>query len=122
MRVLHLGKYYPPVPGGMETHLQLLAAGQNRRGLEVQVVVANVDRVRKEETDSGIKVIRLPRYFDISNAPVYSGIPECIRAARPDIVHLHFPNPWGVIAYLRSGHRGPLVITYHSDIVGRDIL
>ncbi len=122
MKVLHLGKYYPPVPGGMESHLQLLAAGQRRRGLEVQVVVANVDSSRRDETVSGIKIIRLPRYFDISNAPVYLGIPDCIRTACPDIVHLHLPNPWGVIAYLRSDHRGPLIITYHSDIVGRDIL
>jgi rhamnosyl/mannosyltransferase len=122
MKVLHLGKYYPPVHGGIETHLRLLAHGLRHRGVEVEVVVANVGATRSEETDDGIRVVRLPRYFDVSNAPVYSGVSECIRKAHPDLVHLHFPNPWGVVAYLRSGHRGPLIITYHSDIIGRRIL
>jgi glycosyltransferase involved in cell wall biosynthesis len=32
-------------------------------------------------------------------------------------VHLHLPNPAAAAAWLASGNRGKLIITYHSDIV-----
>src|SRR2546430_3944811 len=121
MKVMHLGKYYSPVHGGIETHLRVLASGLTHRGLEVDVVVSNLAAVGSEETHSGIKIVRLPRYLELFGAPVYLGIAKCIRTMRPDIVHLHWPNPWCVIGYLYSGHRGPLVITYHSDVMGRKI-
>jgi rhamnosyl/mannosyltransferase len=38
------------------------------------------------------------------------------------LVHIHVPNPAAVLAYLASGHRGPLVITYHSDTVKQKVL
>jgi rhamnosyl/mannosyltransferase len=40
-----------------------------------------------------------------------------LRAARPDLVHIHLPHPAGVLGLLGSGYRGPLVATYHSDVV-----
>src|SRR4051812_7761237 len=40
-RVVHLGKYYPPSPGGIETHTQTLARTQAELGADVRVVVVN---------------------------------------------------------------------------------
>jgi rhamnosyl/mannosyltransferase len=44
-------------------------------------------------------------------------MPAAIRAARPDLVHIHLPHPGGVLGLLASGYRGPVVVTYHSDVV-----
>ncbi len=122
MKVLHLGKYYPPAYGGFETHLRLLASGLTGRGVDVDVVVANSGAFRAQESWAGIDIVRLPRYLEIFGTPLYLGIPECVRSRRPDIVHLHWPNPCAVLGYLRSGYRAPLVVTYHSDVMGRRLL
>ncbi|MGL4423920.1 MAG: glycosyltransferase, partial [Gemmataceae bacterium] len=41
MKVVHLGKYYPPASGGIETHTQTLARAQADLGADVRVVVVN---------------------------------------------------------------------------------
>lgn len=43
-------------------------------------------------------------------------MPVELRRLAPDLVHLHFPNPTGDLAYLLSGCRAPVVMTYHADI------
>src|SRR6516225_5346874 len=40
-RICHLGKYYPPAPGGVEAHVQALARGQTALGCQVDVVCVN---------------------------------------------------------------------------------
>src|SRR5204863_3192731 len=51
LRVCHLGKYYPPAPGGTETHLQTLARAQASLGAQVQVACVNhADRRGRDVT------------------------------------------------------------------------
>ena len=45
-KVLHVGKFYPPYPGGMESHLQTLCE-ELSKSIEVEVLVAS-DRWRSE--------------------------------------------------------------------------
>ena len=39
MRVLHLGKFFPPYPGGVERHMADLMQAQVQAGLEVGALV-----------------------------------------------------------------------------------
>ena len=41
LRICHLGKYYPPANGGMETHVRFLAQGQAELGADVTVLCVN---------------------------------------------------------------------------------
>jgi glycosyltransferase involved in cell wall biosynthesis len=120
-RVLHVGKYYPPYRGGIETHLHLLCTGL-RACADVEVIVASDDLRESEEWVDGVKVTRVSTRFMLAGAPVCPGMVRRIRESTADIVHLHLPNPAAVLAYLASGHRGKLVVTYHSDVVRQRLL
>lgn len=121
LEVLHVGKFYPPHMGGIETHLEALC-GQLRRSVDVRVVVANDDRSAVEEVLSSVQVARVPTWLTLASTPVAPAMVAQIRAFRGHILHLHFPNPMSVLAYLASGYRGHVVVTYHSDMVRQKIL
>lgn len=116
LRVLQLGKFYPPHMGGMETHLQALCE-QLHRSVDVRVIVASDDRRTTNELVDGIRVTRAGTAFRITTVPICPGMAGEIRKTPADLVHIHWPNPAALLSYLISGHRGRLIVTYHSDIV-----
>ena len=121
MRVLQIGKFYPPHWGGMETALKDICeslAGQ----VDFEVVVANSDGHRKEEVRGGIAVTRLANFKTLFSQPLTPSLFGELRRRRADIVHLHEPNPLGLAAFLASGNPARLIIHYHSDIVRQRLL
>ncbi|MDQ3175328.1 MAG: glycosyltransferase [Acidobacteriota bacterium] len=122
LRVLHVGKYYPPHPGGMESHLEALC-GELKRSIDLEIVVATSNGLGTSvELLNGVRVTRAGRLFNLRSAPFCPQMVRKIRASKAALVHIHLPNPGAVLAYLASGHRGRLVITYHSDIVRQKVL
>ena len=121
LSVVHVGKYYPPYRGGIETHLQGLCDELNGM-VDLKVIVANVGRRTTEELVEGVCVTRVGRLFDFKSAPICPHLVREIRAVKADIIHIHWPNPTAVLAYLASGHKGHLVFSYHSDIVRQKTL
>ena len=116
LRVLQLGKFYPPHMGGMETHLQALCE-QLHKSVDVRVIVASDDRRTADESIAGIRVTRAGTAFYVTTVPICPGMAGAIRKTPADLVHIHWPNPAALLSYLVSGHRGRLIVTYHSDIV-----
>jgi glycosyltransferase involved in cell wall biosynthesis len=116
LKVLQVGKFYPPHMGGIETHLQALCS-QLRESVDLEVVVANDSRHRIEERIDGVQVSRIPTISVLASTPVCPGMIARIRASRADIVHIHLPNPLAILSYLASGYGGRLLVTYHSDTV-----
>jgi glycosyltransferase involved in cell wall biosynthesis len=121
LRVLHVGKFYPPHMGGIETHLQALC-GELRKPLDLRVIVASEDRQPVEETLDGVRVSRVPTRLTLASTPLCPGMVRQIGAASIDLIHIHLPNPTAVLAYLASGQVAPLIVTYHSDTVRQKVL
>jgi rhamnosyl/mannosyltransferase len=116
MKVVHLFKdFYPPTTGGIEQHMRLLCAGLARH-VDVSVLVPSRSLRRMVERVDGIEVIRVPELGRYLSAPLCPTMPVELQRLAPDVVHLHFPNPTGDLAYLLSGWRAPVVLTYHADI------
>ena len=117
MRVLHVYKDYPPVPGGIENHVRTLAVSQARRGHEVTVVAAAPGgRTAVEERD-GVRVVLAGRWATIASTPISPAMASCLGRLRPDIAHLHVPYPFGEAVYQLFCRAAGTVVTYHSDVV-----
>jgi glycosyltransferase involved in cell wall biosynthesis len=123
MRVLHLGKYYAPHRGGIERHLQDLAEWFSARGHQVGVLVhqAAGQWRSSEEVINGVTVARAgcpaaPLYTPIS--PLFPWhLSRLIRGSRPDILHLHLPNPACFWALFNPQARArPWVVHWHADV------
>jgi glycosyltransferase involved in cell wall biosynthesis len=116
--ILHIGKFYPPHPGGMETHLRSLV-GYQSRDFDVEVLVGNDQPRTVRESLDGARITRLATYGSVASMPIVPGFLPSLVRRREDLVHLHMPNPAAAAAFLASGHRGKLVITHHGDTLGR---
>jgi len=120
-RVLHVGKFYPPYKGGMETHIQDVCRAISPY-VDVSVVVSNNELRTVRDRDGEIPVVRVGSVARLASAPISPGMIRAIRQHPADVVHLHCPNPMAVLAYLASGHTGRAVITYQSDVIRQRLL
>lgn len=121
MRVLHVYKGYPPVVGGMENHIRVLAEAQAAAGHDVRVLVTHDRNATVRESIAGVEVVRAARIAQVSSAPVSLTLVAEMRRYGPDVTHLHAPYPVGEAAWLVVGRR-PMVLTYQSDIVRQRVL
>ena len=118
MKILHIYKDYPPILGGIENHVKLLAEGQAARGHTVTVLVTNPAGSRSTVSqENGVCVVRAGRIATVASTPLSLALPWRLLREQPDVVHLHFPYPVGETAQwlLRRGRA--TVLTYHSDVV-----
>lgn len=117
LRVLHIGKFYPPDLGGMETFLEGLVTEQRLQGLDARVLVHG--RPRPDDPDW---VVRVPVQAQWVYAPIALGFRGALRRLlaefQPDILHLHLPNNasfWCLT--LPRALRTPWVVHWHSDVL-----
>ncbi|UCF93739.1 MAG: glycosyltransferase [Desulfobacterales bacterium] len=120
MKVLQVYKdYYPPIKGGIEGHLNLLANGLRQQGVAVEVLVSNTRPKLVRTGIQGVPITKVPQLGRFQSAPLNPTLPYWIRklGQKADVLHFHFPNPTAELSYLVSGLQRPVVVTYHSDIV-----
>ncbi|MET4575241.1 glycosyltransferase [Ottowia thiooxydans] len=116
-RVLHVGKFFPPHRGGMESFLADLITEQRQQGL---YAIGLVHGLPRHDDPSWLHRVRVQT--EVLYAPMGMGFPfklrRLIREFEPDVIHLHMPNNaafWALI--MRSARRIPWVVHWQSDVV-----
>ncbi|WP_345813091.1 glycosyltransferase [Paraburkholderia sp. PREW-6R] len=121
VRALHVYRtYFPDPPGGLQEAIRQIALACSSYGVESTIFTLSPQpqpaEIRRQEGG----VIRCKSYAAPASCDL--GGPESIAkfrelSAQADVVHFHFPWPFGDVLHL-FGHRNkPTVMTYHSDIV-----
>ncbi len=90
--------------------------------MAVTVLVPSRSRRTIEERLDDVSIVRAAEYGQLASAPLCPGFPKHLRQLRPDLVHLHFPNPMSDLAYLLSARSVPSMLTYHADIIKQRLL
>jgi len=118
LRVCHVGKYYPPAPGGIETHTKTLARAQADLGAAVRVVCVNHERGSTvHEHDGPVAITRVERRASGLKLDYCPGLVRALKAIDADILHMQAPNPTMILALLAARPKLPLVVTYQSDVI-----
>jgi rhamnosyl/mannosyltransferase len=134
LKVVHLGKYYPPASGGIETHTRTLAVAQAALGADVRVVVVNhaaadgrdvtFDTFARTpdatDADGPVRVYRAGKLGSVARFDLTPTLPAILRRVLrdpPDVWHMQAPNVTMMLAVLADHRIRPLVVTHHSDIV-----
>jgi len=123
MRVLHLGKYYPPVTGGVETVTHQLAEGMTRRGVRSDVLCLNPHGPTVEETwtagSRDYTVIRAAAPVVAASTPLSPDFASKLRrlGSDYDILHVHCPNPMAALALRLANPKSRVVLHWHSDVI-----
>jgi lipopolysaccharide/colanic/teichoic acid biosynthesis glycosyltransferase len=117
VRVTHLGKFYPPVPGGMERVLQALCEGERSLGVDSGALVVNTDRPTIHDEVNGVPVIRAGSILRVGSVWLSAALIALLRRDDSDVLVLHEPNPMALLAYTIARPRHRLIVWYHSEVI-----
>ena len=131
MRILTLIHEYPPIGGGGGKVAQDLARALVKRGHEVRVIAPHHKSLVADDRTDGVKVIRIPSFRSKQFAAdllamsgylivgLVTGLWQ-ILTWKPDVLHVHFAVPAGMLTWLLSRLTGvPYVMTAHlGDVPG----
>jgi glycosyltransferase involved in cell wall biosynthesis len=119
LRVLHFYKtYFPDSYGGIEQFIYQLARGSALRGMDVDVLSLSPDVENETHVFENHTVHRVRRNFEIASTGFsYGAFAKFAALARQaDIIHYHYPWPFGDFVHLATRVSKPTILTYHSDI------
>ena len=127
--VLHIGKYFPPHRGGIESATAGAVESALREDHEVQVLCFSSATSAKETVKvwrvdgRDAHIHRMPCRV-VSSQPL--GLAYAIKglgmSRRVDLIHLHYPNMLGALMALFTPRHPQLLVHWHSDVVGKGML
>lgn len=119
MRVLQLGRFYPPELGGIETVIYEIAEGLNENNIKCDVLCSNKTNRLDVSTVGKYKVIRSPSLTHILSTSISPSLIVQLKKLINDydIIHLHHPDPMATVALLLCQGKQKIVIHWHSDII-----
>ncbi len=126
MKILHIGKYFPPFRGGMENFLEDLTEEQVYCGHKVWVLCHQHETghpTLTEELYNGLRVTRTEIKGILAYAPIapdfFRQLEKILQSFSPDVVHVHMPNLSAFFLLLFKS-LPKLVLQWQSDVVSSD--
>lgn len=125
MKILHIGKYYPPFKGGIENFMSELIEQQVSEGHKVTALVHQheIHAPTTVAEKNGFTLIRARIAGILAYAPISFCFPlllrKTVREFQPDIIHVHMPNLsafWCLFSLKTL--RTPWVVQWQSDVLG----
>ncbi|MEA4858229.1 glycosyltransferase [Solidesulfovibrio sp.] len=123
MKVLQVGKFYPPDPGGVETATRQAVEQLLSLGASVEVLCF-AGPGPYDGASAPCPVHRAPVAATIASQPLSAAYVRAFLRLAPrfDVLHLHWPNPLAALAAFLARPRAKIVLTWHSDIIGKGAL
>lgn len=120
IKVLHVYKtFYPDSVGGVEQLIDTISSDSMKDG--VQNTVFCLSKLPKDKLIShkGYQIHQVKQHvFIFSTGFSFTAFSKFkLLAQQADIIHYHFPNPFGDILHFFCGIKKPTLVTYHSDVV-----
>ena len=116
MKVLLIGKYYYPHPGGIERHTyNLVNSLSSKKDIEVLDCLASSDTKRTEtrKLPKG-RLYKAGTRFTLFSTPISPYFFSYLRKHQYDIIHIHLPNPLATIAFLVARPKSQLIVHIHA--------
>jgi lipopolysaccharide/colanic/teichoic acid biosynthesis glycosyltransferase/glycosyltransferase involved in cell wall biosynthesis len=116
VKVLHIGKYYPPARGGMETALASICEKTSGHVVN-RVLVASSTTKTVEERHGSVDVLRVGALTKVGAVAVCPTMPAHLARENTDLIVIHEPNPMGLLSYFLARPAGRLIVWFHSEVI-----
>ncbi len=128
MKISHLHWGFPPVIGGVESHLAMLGPELVKKGCQVSLLTGSVGGCPEKEYYEGMYIKRTPA-MDLNNLTperiaeqyedISGDIAQFIEETEPDIIHAHnmhyfSPMHTDILNKIKTEKNIPLMLTAHN--------
>ena len=123
MKVLQLGKFYP-IRGGVEKVMWDLTSGLSARGIDCDMLCAELEKDEIIHLNEHGRVICLKAWMKKAATMIAPKMISWLRKHKDeyDIIHVHHPDPMACLALRLSGYKGRVILHWHSDILKQKTL
>ena len=123
MKVLQLGKFYP-IRGGVEKVMWDLTSGLSARGIDCDMLCAELEKDEIIHLNERGRVICLKAWMKKAATMIAPKMISWLRKHKGeyDIIHVHHPDPMACLALRLSGYKGRVILHWHSDILKQKTL
>jgi len=119
MKILHIGKFYPP-KGGVEYTMLLITEKLNEKGYQADVLTTSENNGKIYDYKTKIYTSKILMKFasTMISIDMISKLKSIIQ--NYDVIHIHQPDPMATLALFLSVYKNKnikIVVHWHSDIV-----
>lgn len=121
MKILQISTYYLPHFGGIEQVVYDFCSILTKHGHTTKVICFNDKPKTLVDTYEGQEIIRVGYKCKLASQAIslryFFELKKIIKKFRPDVIHIHLPNPLIAIYLLIVNPKCKITLHWHSDII-----